>query len=480
MAQGIKDFTQASATLLGVLRGVSDAQATEVAKTQAQALVAKLQQLPGLSATEAAELATAFARVGFAKDDLATLLQLVMTKAATNTNEAGGKKGQSFEMFINFLPAKVWSAMENNNPEVLFSHLQALGLRRPSEPTGQGMAVALILASEGMDKALGYPADLRTKMVKTTKAWYLRSCEGLPAPTEWVWRFPSTPEQFKQAHPNLFAQAFADHPPITCKFDPLQYETLKLQTPMRAPKTSHVLGPSASASSPQDMSGVIAVLQQAFRGVFSPPEMRVPIQFGRSGSWNQSAAQRSLSPPVLALENQPWGTAGAQDESNTEAPRARFQQPSPVNRTKALPEQSPEPSSENRTQAWPEPSPQASGPHQKQVGAAVAVIMEAVGTAKAKRATTVFKRPSLKQEEDEPAAQGKKLKVDCKAKYPTLSHESTRNQYLGRTGLVGANQSKVFKYKSGSDKARAMKEGKAWCKEQCEIRGLEVPERFRA
>lgn len=83
MAQGIKDFTQASATLLGVLRGVSDAQATEVAKTQAQALVAKLQQLPGLSATEAAELATAFARVGFAKDDLATLLQLVMTKAAT-------------------------------------------------------------------------------------------------------------------------------------------------------------------------------------------------------------------------------------------------------------------------------------------------------------------------------------------------------------------------------------------------------------
>ena len=211
--------------------------------------------------------------------------------------------------------------MSQNAPEDLFMHLHALGLRRPSEPTAQAMAVGLLLSSEGLEKSLALTMASRTQMVKTTKSWFLKSCNGLRAPAEWCWQLPPTPAKLQHLHPSLYAAGFAKGPPVACKLDMLQVETLRMQTPMRAPKGGAAGGCFMSlqrAPTPtpaaQDMATMLfSFLQQAMNGGKGLADKPVGLKlleprFARSGSQlelpSHEPPPNSPTPPFKRLGSQ--------------------------------------------------------------------------------------------------------------------------------------------------------------------------------
>ena len=69
-------------------------------------------------------------------------------------------------------------------------------------------------------------------------------------------------------------------------------------------------------------------------------------------------------------------------------------------------------------------------------------------------------------------ATGKQPHGAAKVKPPHFGHESTRNQFMCRTGLPGPSQTTAFKYENASSKAKAQKLAEAWVREQKRKRGL--------
>jgi len=92
----------------------------------------------------------------------------------------------------------------------------------------------------------------------------------------------------------------------------------------------------------------------------------------------------------------------------------------------------------------------------------------------------VLKRPSAKAFENPPTsakAPGSgqsKGKNSKKGKQPFMGHETTRHQYMCRTGLPGPGQTKAFKYSPGKtgEMKRAQEMAEAWVMDQKRARGF--------
>jgi len=94
----------------------------------------------------------------------------------------------------------------------------------------------------------------------------------------------------------------------------------------------------------------------------------------------------------------------------------------------------------------------------------------------------VLKRPSAKAFEETPTSakapgsgqsKGKNSKKG-KGKQPFMGHETTRHQYMCRTGLPGPGQTKAFKFSPGDtgDMKRAQEMAEEWVMDQKRARGF--------
>lgn len=486
MAQSVIEFVEASRTLLDALQSTSATQATEFSKKQGSAIVARVAQLPMLGAADAAKLASMISAAKFAKGDMAVMLEAIANKTSAEPADVSQKKGQSYEAYFAFLPEAVWASMSQNAPEELFMHLHALGLRRPSEPTAQAMAVGLLLTSAGLEKSMAHTMAARTHMVKTTKSWFLKSCNGLGAPAEWCWRLPPTPAKLQQIHPKLYAAAFAKGPPVACKLDMLHVETLRMQSPMRAPKGGSAGGgcmsvPTAMSSTPavQDMTTMMwTMLQHAMAGArgFADNPLGLTIcepRFARLGS----------QPELPALQTTP--TRGLNAGSSTQSIARSSPPDSPRQGLPTTPALEDEPDHLND---------ECEG-RKKKVGDAIACIMGAVGKAKELRslkrssaeieegAGAKGKKGQKKNKKETPKVENPKTdkpKKDNKQPLPTLTHEGSRRQYLVRSGFKGVGQNKIFRYQGDGDRPKVLRAAQAHCRTLCSERGLPVPDRFKA
>ena len=145
-----------------------------------------------LSTMEAARVAAAVKTVGFPEGDADVLVEAVTSRI--NDEASFDKKFQNYESFIKFLPAGLWKQLTPNN---LFEFLSTkLGLAKPSEGTYQMMAVCLILASEGSEKAFGFTPGQKNEYLKAVKRWWASFKEHLPSPnfSTLLWLLPPSPQ----------------------------------------------------------------------------------------------------------------------------------------------------------------------------------------------------------------------------------------------------------------------------------------------
>ncbi len=89
--------------------------------------------------------------------------------------------------------------------------------------------------------------------------------------------------------------------------------------------------------------------------------------------------------------------------------------------------------------------------------------------AKAKPASAPKLKPKVKQAAS-PKTSSKKVEV--KVKHPHFADESSRNQFMCRTGLPGPKQTVAFKYNNASSKAKANKLAQAWVDDEKKKRNL--------
>lgn len=231
---------QASASLLQALRG--RAGLDRVSKAEASRLKAALEKNECDTATLGA-LASAIASAGFMKCDEDDLLDAV-TKVAANakpgavTDKPSRTSTQDFEHIVRYLPDRVWQSLRGGDPEQLCKFVADLGLRSPSEPTSQTLALTVLHQSEGMERAAAYPAASRLAFCRAFKNTFKTVAKKLSPPRAYVPQLPRDPKEFQLQFPELYEESFAAEGPAQSRITDAELQMLKATTPMRVQKGS--------------------------------------------------------------------------------------------------------------------------------------------------------------------------------------------------------------------------------------------------
>ena len=176
-----------------------------------------------LSTMDAGKIAHAVHDTGFSAEHATFLTELV----AGMISDDGGddKKFQNYESFPHFLTAELWDGM---TPSALFGFLSKhLGLMKPSEGTFQMLAITLLTASEGIDKACGYNSGQKNEYLKSVKRWWASFKDALP-PTAMVapkmWLLPTSPQLLTVSDRKT---AYGDDQPVPSRVDVCTVERIR-------------------------------------------------------------------------------------------------------------------------------------------------------------------------------------------------------------------------------------------------------------
>ena len=180
--RSIVTHLDATKNLLALVTPEMRAKCSEV---QAQAVLKLLAAAGPLQVTDLAALQRAVMDTRFERKD-EELLQEQVSKMVCATPDKGGKN-QDFVDFVDMMPAHVWADLTENkgNAErALFEWLSSAGLRNPTEPTSQLIAIVLMLTADGTDRTLAFSPETRTTCYKQVKQKFHKYVKGLPAPPE--------------------------------------------------------------------------------------------------------------------------------------------------------------------------------------------------------------------------------------------------------------------------------------------------------
>ena len=194
-----------------------------------------------LSTMDAGKIAHAVHDTGFSAEHATFLTELV---AGMICDDGGDdKKFQNYESFPHFLTAELWDGM---TPSALFGFLSKhLGLMKPSEGTFQMLAITLLTASEGIDKACGYNSGQKNEYLKSVKRWWASFKDALPpaamvAPKMWL--LPTSPQLLTVSDRKT---AYGDDQPVPSRVDVCTVERIRGGNWMRihpGKKTKEVQG----------------------------------------------------------------------------------------------------------------------------------------------------------------------------------------------------------------------------------------------
>ena len=495
MAQRILDNVLASNALLSNMTAPHVFK--NVAATQMTILLSMLEGIP-VTTIEAAQLASAVGSSVFPDEDKARLQMKIAERAAASASDgqSKGQKGQRYETIVHFLPERIWALLKRGDgSDALFSWCALLGLRKPSEPTSQALAVVSLLASDGMEKAMQYTPDCRTQMIKTTKAWFQSSLAGKGDPPEWIWTLPSSAEDLKRLHPATFAQTCAIECPIRFPLDMLQYETLKRVSPQREMKGSKA--ESANQGRPPSEYNAAKMLVSAMRDVFGKQvEPELP-----GFRWNkpQQHPQPQQQPQQLQPPRFQQHEGHHQHCGFPRPPKPLLPLPPPPIPTTAKSSHAGSAGQGVIVLSDDDDDYDDDGDLPPAVSDTVSKVLGAVQMKKAKAKQEAKERAEKRKLDkagglekskgkgvDKSMAKDKSKDKDAdnwvaSQKRPFYCHEGSRTQYLARSGLKGAGQSQAFKYdiKKKATQAAAEQQAKAWCRKKCKEFKIDVPEHLK-
>ena len=147
--------------------------------------------------------------------------------------KVAGSSLQNYESVLHFLPESLWARVSGGEMYDLLDFVHQLGLRNPTEPTVRAIALIILFATEGFEKAQGMSPDAKLTFIKQVKAMLKSRVKVLSASVPWIGILPKTPEQLKREHRSVYDSVYSSHPPVASKLTELQMEQLKTCTRMR-------------------------------------------------------------------------------------------------------------------------------------------------------------------------------------------------------------------------------------------------------
>ncbi|CAE8715593.1 unnamed protein product, partial [Polarella glacialis] len=216
-------------------------------------------------------------------DDQMGVLLLAVSAAVGQAGPVltlGGRRAlQDYGAFGHYISEKMWQVLEGDQMtsaskmETLLWHSIELGLRCPSEPTPAHITCLYLLTVEGSTKTMRMSPVLRHETFKAVKACFQKMKTKYDYKFNHVIILPMDPAEFQREHPTLFAHAFGDAKPATCKYTCQDMAKVVNAIPMRSNASSSKscmqldlsdgLGQGQGQGNPAQLQFAMAVLQRA-------------------------------------------------------------------------------------------------------------------------------------------------------------------------------------------------------------------------
>lgn len=499
--------------------------ALELARPQqVQVLYAAIQGLSCITLDEAAQANEKIMSFTFLlaseKEDL---LKAIVGKAALAVplEPAGGDAGrramQDYTALHGYFTASLWDLLLSSEVtasvklERCLVHCSNLGLRNPSEGSTQILAAIYMLCHDGQDNFDRTAPALRMQTYKAIKAEFKRMCTHMPPPPARMQTLPVDPNAFKVSAPTLWALAFQEAEPVPSQLSVAVLQRAIACIPMRLTRSDSTPGRASSSqqAAPDTGTGLVLgnVLQQFAMGMaqqFSMMHQSQQQMMTAMGLAPGTATSEQTSSPaskLLMLGDSAESRFVKRAQSRlalTEAAHASTADSKPAvpqvvpavpaameaaEREKPVPAQQDQSSTKRKSVeeasaamiAAMDKKLQAAKDSKAQTSKAQVKGAKAKAAAKVKKESATAKSENVKAEADK----GKKRKVQGeevqeRPKNPQVGHESTRNQYLCRTGFKGTGQNVAFKYDpktKGSMQAARAKADK-WLAAEKKKRGI--------
>lgn len=482
---------------------------------------------------EATRCMTAMAKLQISEADLQSMESVCVAAVEHVDNSSSSCSRTALQDYcsvIDYFTEQCWESLLGQEShafkcDLILKHCKKLGLRCPSESTFQTLAALFLSCCFGVEKAMQLGGDSKHETLKRMKMDYKRSSmqhEGL-GPI----KLPVSPTEFMDLQPELWTRVFGESCPKPCKLQFDGLTALKYSIPMRITRKTatqcaegslKIVPKAAAAAPPMDMASFLgSAMQQMFQcmhgmqgvqGIQMLPLPRAQLQIGSPATPQpqkplqrlqtalalqdaQNQLQTSALPEIVASPN-----AHKLPELAKSSPKQKLVLPVHKAQNERLDcvddatqaiiaaldgrEAAGKAAKKGKaTDRLPTKSSESGDAEAKAMAKAAA---RATATSKTK-ATKAKAQPKAKPKAkpktnascetraEKANAKGATAKAVREGKKPHFADESTRKQFLARTGIAGIGQSKAFKYDNDASKKRARAEADQWVKQQCRDRG---------
>ena len=302
--QKLQSHLQGVQKLLGNLQGQPCCEA--VAKVQATQVLSSMQgaKLCPDQASTLVEIITASAWPSAVVPKLLEGVSNCISSSPMLAMTGARAKMQSWEGIYQYFTMQQWyclsdtAVVEEAKLDVILDHAVALGLRSPSEGTGQMLACLHQSAVHGPDKVKVLPHDRLLGAVHHVKRVFKRKITNIAAPQQYVITLPESPSTFMEQQPELFSAIYDNSIPMSCPIPESVLRGFQAMFPMRCTKKSHSMGMIAADGGPlavvvQQLMQLVADRNHSSGSSSSGGDVRIQLL-------TPKAEQQKVSQPALA------------------------------------------------------------------------------------------------------------------------------------------------------------------------------------
>ena len=476
-----------------------------------------------LTLQQAAAANNQFAEMQFPQELLDQLLNKVMVAASSEpaqVDNTARRQLQDWTSLASYMTDSQWEKLadstvaETEKLECVLLHAMALGLQLPTESTFQFLTGFHLLMHVGSAGLSAMQPSVRHELLKAIKMHFKRLFSRCGHQGPYVQCLPANPNDFAAQFSYWHGLAFNGAAPAAPRLQSAEIARAMLSIPMRstncqtrpqqqqtwalqqshgqpAPQMLNLGSMDANAQSgtaqfgqvanfmfqqmqqmQQNQMAMMQMLKQQSQ-TSSPLQLRDDQHVPPVSTLPFPSAPLARAPSLLRLETQlalqstpvtpqrpatalltppkPATKVAEVPEAGGEAGTSADEPPAQVVDKRPLPRKS----AEEATAA---------------VQAALAARSHSKGKAQGPKPKSKAKEPQPKKKVQKPASKSEAKKPV--SKNPSVNVERSRNQILGRTGLIGPGQTKTFSFNVYGSEEKAMKEAKKWLQNEKKQRGI--------
>lgn len=175
-----------------------------------------------------------------------------------------------------FLRKAVWEKLKQGDSGGFLDELVRMGLRRPSEPTMQTIALIALSATEGVVSVAAMDAQMKLTYIQSCKAMFKARIKGVPTPTACL---PALPISANELPADVRREWYGDEGPAPSEISEVELAQLRATTRMRGVKRagSALALPAPPAASSRAAQQLVDLFAAALAGVAQPQGLSEPV-----------------------------------------------------------------------------------------------------------------------------------------------------------------------------------------------------------